>query len=325
MKRPTFITWEQLKVGVVILVALAIVAVAVVQLGQSQALFSQRYVLNAFLPNANGLRVGNSVLVAGQLAGTIRRIEFLPVDMDTTRNLRVEMEIDQALADHIREDSRARLRPLGLLGDKVLDISPGTPQFRVLASGDTVVVGESVDYDDVLLQASRAVTEVVGLTQDLRVMTGAIVEGEGTIGQLLMQPELYDKLRVSLDEANRLLVRMQNPDGTIGRLLDDEALYDNLTSLTASVDSLVRRVDDPEGTVGRLIRDDSLYGRLVGVTVGADSVLGLITGGDGTAARLLRDRELYEELVRAMRELSATLEDIRDNPRRYTPGLIRVF
>lgn len=325
MKRSTFITWEQLKVGIVLLVALAILAVAVLKLGQSQSLFASRYQLHAFLPNANGLRVGNSVLVAGQLAGSIRSIEFLPVDDDTTRNLFVVLEIDRSLQEQIREDSRARLRPLGLLGDKVLDISPGTPQFAVLLESDTVEVGESVDYDEVLLQASSAVTEVVGLTQELRIVTGAIVDGEGTVGRLLMTPDLYDRLRGTLDQANHLLTRMQNPDGSLGRLIDDPQLYMNLTSLSGSVDSLVREIGNPEGTFGRLMRDDSLYRQMVSVTATADSVLGLMTTGNGTAARLLRDDELYEQLTRAMRELSTVLEDVRANPRRYTPGLIRIF
>jgi phospholipid/cholesterol/gamma-HCH transport system substrate-binding protein len=325
MKRSTFLTWEQLKVGTVVLIALAIIAVAVLKLGQSQSLFSSRYTLQAFLPNANGLRVGNSVLVAGQLAGTIRRIEFMPVDEDTTRNLVVFLELDRALQEQVREDSRARLRPLGLLGDKVLDISPGTPQFAVIADGGTVQVGESVDYDEVLLQASRAVTEVVGLTRELRVITGSIVEGEGTVGQLLMSPDLYDRLRGTLAEANQLLTRMQNPDGSLGRILDDPQLYVNLTSLTGSMDSLVRNLGNPEGTFGRLMADDTLYRRMVSVTTTADSVLGLMTNGNGTAARLLRDDELYEQLARAVRELTAVLEDVRENPRRYTPGLIRIF
>ena len=77
MKRATFITWEQLKVGGMILVALAILTVAVFKLGEAANLFSKRYELVAFLPSANGLRVGGSVTVAGQLAGTVSSIDFL--------------------------------------------------------------------------------------------------------------------------------------------------------------------------------------------------------------------------------------------------------
>jgi hypothetical protein len=58
MKRATFITWEQLKVGGMILLALAILTVAVVKLGEAANLFSKRYRLVVLLPSANGLRVG---------------------------------------------------------------------------------------------------------------------------------------------------------------------------------------------------------------------------------------------------------------------------
>ena len=80
MKRSSFITWEQLKVGAVILVALAVLGVAIYKLGQAANLFSRRYELLVLVPNASGLRDGGAVFVAGQLAGTIKAIEFLPVE-----------------------------------------------------------------------------------------------------------------------------------------------------------------------------------------------------------------------------------------------------
>ena len=89
MKRSSVITWEQLKVGVVVVAALGVLGVAVYKLGQTANLFHRRYELTAYLANANGLMAGGTVLVAGQFAGTIKSIEFLPVDNDTTRNLRL--------------------------------------------------------------------------------------------------------------------------------------------------------------------------------------------------------------------------------------------
>ena len=94
MKRSSFITWDQLKVGLMILAALGVLAVAIYKLGQAANLFSKRYELIAFLANANGLRQGGTVLVAGQFAGTIKSIDFLPVDNDTTKNLRLRLAVD---------------------------------------------------------------------------------------------------------------------------------------------------------------------------------------------------------------------------------------
>src|SRR3982751_712836 len=110
MKRSPTITWDQLRVGLVILVALGIIGVAIYKLGQAANLFSKRYELIAYLPDVNGLRPGGSVMVAGQLAGTVKTIDFLPVDADTTRNLKLTLSIDANVQEQIRRDSKGKLR-----------------------------------------------------------------------------------------------------------------------------------------------------------------------------------------------------------------------
>ena len=325
MKRATFITWEQLKVGAIILVALAILTVAVFKLGEAANLFSKRYQLVALLPSANGLRVGGSVTVAGQLAGTVSEIDFLSPDADTTRNLRVIVEIDQALQPQVREDSRARIRTLGLLGDKIVDISPGTPRYAILPANDTIQVETAPDYETVLLQAGGAVTDMVQLTRDLRGITGGMARGEGTVGQLLTNRSLYDELNGTLARTNALVTRLQAPNGSLGKLLDDPALYQNLNGMIGSVDSLVRQMRSESGTFGKLMQDDSLYTHLVGITSGADSLMKQLTRGNGLANKLLTDQQLYEQLTKTITDLNAILADVRKNPKKYTKGMITVF
>ncbi len=325
MKRSTFITWEQLKVGSLILAGAAVLGVAVMQLGAATRLFEARYTVYALIPNASGLREGGSVMVAGLMAGSVRRIEFLPPDSDTLRNLRLTIEINRDLQEQIRGDSHGRLRTLGLLGDKVLDISPGTPRYAALADGDTLMISESLDYDQVIGQASGAVGDMVQLTRDLRAITGTIVRGEGTMGQLLTSRTLYDQLGATLVEANQLLDRMQRPGGTFGRLLDDPTLYNRINSLTLSMDSILVAMNSGQGTLSRMLHDDSLYVRMVGVTASADSILGRISRGEGFAGRMINDQELYDRLNKTVTDLNAILEDVRRNPQRYTRGMIRVF
>src|SRR3954469_10787765 len=125
MKRSSFITWDQLKVGILILVAMVIIGVAILKLGAAGNLFGQRYQLVSFINNASGLRVGGPVTVAGQLAGSIKEIKFLPPDTDTTRNLKLTVEVNSSLKEQVRQDSRAKIKTLGLLGDKVYDITVG--------------------------------------------------------------------------------------------------------------------------------------------------------------------------------------------------------
>lgn len=320
MKRSTFITYDQLKVGVVILAALGILGVAILKLGEAAHLFARRYTLVAIVPNAAGLRVGGGVQIAGQLSGTVRSIDFLPVDNDTTRNLRVTVEIDEAVQQQVRADSRARLRTLGLLGDKVIDITPGTARYNALRAGDTLRLAQSLDYDAVLQQASGAVGDLVQLTADLRAITGGVVRGEGTLGQIVTDRSLYDELTGTLQRSNQLIARLQNPNGTVGRLLDDPQLYVNLTRMIGSVDSLVVALNSPGGTTGQLLRDTTIYSSLRNVAAGGDSLVRQLRGGNGLAGKLLTDQQLYDQLVKAVTELNGVLAEVRKNPR----GLVQV-
>ena len=325
MKRSPTITWDQLRVGLVILIALGIIGVAVYKLGQAANLFAKRYELIAYLPDANGLRPGGAVMVAGQLAGTVKSIDFLPVDQDTTRNLRLTLQIDAGLQEQIRRDSRGKLRSMGLLGDKAFDITPGTPRARVLQPGDTVTVVQSLDYEAVIAQASSAVTDMVALTKDMRAITSGIVRGQGTIGQLVTNKALYDNLNGTLARANAMLAQFQNPNGTVGRLLNDPTLYTRLTGVIASTDSLVTTLNSSKGTAGLMLRDTTLYRNMVGITQGADSLMRSLTNGKGTASKLLTDQTLYDQLNKLVTDLSAVLADVRRDPGRYTKGMVKVF
>ncbi|HLA13393.1 MAG TPA: MlaD family protein [Gemmatimonadaceae bacterium] len=325
MRQSSFLTWDQLKVGAVILVALVILGAAIVKLGDAGNLFAKRYTLVSFMSNTSGLRVGSGVTVAGQLAGSIKEIEFLPPDADTTRNLRIIIEVDESLAPQLRLDSRAKIKTVGLLGDKAFDISPGTPRFRPLREGDTLLISPSTDYEAVVAQASGVMNEVTGLTRDLKVMTGSIARGEGTLGQLVTNRALYDQLNTTLASTNSLMARLENPRGTVGRLLNDPALYNSLSRTVESADKLVSQISAGEGAIGKLLQDDSLYLQLVSIVGRADSLVGTMASGKGTVQKLFTDEELYTQLLTTVKSLNSVLIDVRRDPRRYTPGMIKVF
>ena len=329
MRRSAVITWDQLKVGAVIMVAIVVIAVAILKLGQAAHLFTKRYTLISFVPNTAGLRVGGQVTVAGQLAGSVKTIEFLPVDADTMKNLRIIIEIDKNVQQQVRRDSQAKLKTLGLLGDKVFDITPGTPRFAQLDEGDTLRLGEALDYEAVLVQASGALDQVVSLTGSLQKVANGVVAGEGTVGQLLTNRQLFDNLNATLATTNNLMARLQNPRGTVGQLLNDPALYNNLNRVLSSADTLVASlgsgINSGNGTVGKMLRDDELYNRLVSAVSGVDTLVTTMSRGNGTVKKLFTDEQLYTQLLQSVTNLNQVLTDVRSNPGRYTRGLIRVF
>ena len=214
---------------------------------------------------------------------------------------------------------------MGLLGDKVLDISPGTPRYAVLEPGDTLRAAVSLDYDAVIEKAAGAVDDMVVLTRDLRTITGGLARGQGTMGQLLTNRAMYDELTGAMARANALFASLQNPNGTFGRILNDPMLYTRLTTTVSSLDSTLRLVQSSEGSMGRLLRDTTLYTNLVGIAGGADSLMKLMTRQDGTVSRLLSDETLYDQLTKLTTDLGGVLADVRRDPRRYTRGMICVL
>jgi phospholipid/cholesterol/gamma-HCH transport system substrate-binding protein len=295
-------------------------------------LFSKRYELQAYLKEAGGLRVGGSVMVAGQLAGTIKEIQLLPVDMDTTRNVRLVVGIDQKLQEQVRGDSRARVKTLGLLGDKIIDISPGTPKTSPLRDGDTLRVSEALDYEQVLTKAASAVDDVVGLAHDMRSLTRSLVSGKGTIGQLLTNPALYNQLEGTLGRTNALLARVQNSNGTLSRFLDDPRLYEEMVAAVGGVDSMLVSMRSRNSTLGRLISDSTMYSQAVStmqsftaIAANADTLVKNMAAGRGLLGKALTDDKLYTSLQKLIDDFSALVADIRKDPRRYTQGLVKIF
>lgn len=326
MRRSTPITWEQARVGLVILVSLVILAVGLLFVGRTGSVFGERYRLVTLMESAAGLTPGGAVQLAGQPVGQVERIQLIPVDRRPSEGhaVAIWLSINRSVQDQIRADSRARVRTQGLLGDRLIDIQPGSPSAVVLQPGDTLEASEPLDYQRVLNEAEGAVRNLTDITRDLTGITRGLVEGEGTVGRLLTDPALYERL---VDVGGRLdtaLAAVNRQDGTLGRLVHQETLYDRLLSSMAAMDTVTGRLAAGQGTLGRLMASDSVYLRLAAAADRADSLLARLESGEGSAGRMLTDDRFYEELLRSVVELNAILADLRANPRKYVPP-VEVF
>ncbi len=326
MKRSTPITWEQARVGAVILVSLAILAGGLFLVGQTGSVFGERYRLVSLMGSATGLSPGAVVQVAGQPAGQVSRIELIPVGERPEEGdaVAIWLSIDRSVQEQIRADSRARVRTQGLLGDRLIDIEPGGPRAAVLGDGDTLDAAEPLDFQRVLNEAEGSVRNLTEITTNLSEITRSLAEGRGTMGHLLTDPALYERLVTVGGRLDTVLTAVNREEGTLGRLVHQGALYDHLVGSLASVDTVTRRMAGGEGTLGRLLASDTVYLRLADAVDRADSLLARLEAGEGSAGRMLAEEDLYEELLRTVVELNAVLADLREDPRKYIPP-VRVF
>lgn len=316
-------TWDQVRVGLFLIVALALLALGAFLVGDTGHVFGERYRLVTLLRSSAGLVPGAPVQVAGQSAGQVERIDFIEPERrpPSGEAVAVWLAVDREVQSLVRADSRARLRTQGLLGDRLVDIEPGSADARVLQPGDTLPALEALDYQEALDQASAAVTSLTDLVENLTELTRGVLGGEGSLGLLVTDDALYGRLVELAGTLDGMLGRATAGEGFLGRMLEDESLYDRLAEAAGSLDSLTAAVASGQGTLGRLVASDSLYRALTEVASRTDSLLRSVQEGRGALGRLATEDEAYEELLRTLVELNGILEDVRANPARYIPPI----
>jgi len=322
---PGQLRWMQLRVGLLAAAVLVILAIAILRLDAVGSLFSNPVEFTVRLADGLGLREGSQVTVAGLPAGLISRLAVTPVrnGTGTVVSARVRMNAEQFAL--LRVDSRTRVRALGLLGDRLLDFSPGTPNREPLRTADTLEVESFAELGDLFSAADTALRAVTAVSVDLRFVASKLRNGEGTVGRLFTDRALYDTLLQTVRRADAVLTQVQSTRGTLGQLLRDTTLYGSVTSAAIALDSAASLLNDRDGVLARLQRDTTLYVRLRRASIGVDSLVRGLNAGRGTAGQLLVERELYDKLLRVTAALDSLAADVRRNPSRYTKGAIRLF
>lgn len=322
---PGQLRWMQLRVGIVAVVVLAVVAIAILRLDAVGSLFATPVEFTVRLNDGLGLREGSQVTVAGLPAGIVSELAVTPVSAGTGTVVAARVTMNPSQFALLREDSRSRLRVLGLLGERLLDFTPGSPNRRALTPNDTLRVEAFAELGDLFAVADTAMRAVSVVSTDLRMVAMKLQKGEGTMGRLFTDAALYDTLLRTVRHADQVFASLQSGRGTLGRLLRDTTLYGSVTSAALALDSAASLINDRDGTIATLQRDTAFSLRLRRATAGMDTLVRGLNAGKGTAGQLLTERELYDRLLRVTAALDSLAADVRRNPSRYTKGAVRVF
>jgi phospholipid/cholesterol/gamma-HCH transport system substrate-binding protein len=326
--------WRHARVGALIIAALLVLAFAIFRVGAIFDVFADRYEIVALVSGATGLIEGSAVHLAGQRVGQVSAIEFIPPDRKIgDKHLLLRLSVSQEVASQIRRDSHAYIRAQGLLGDKFVDIRPGTPAAAILQPGDTIPSSDPIDFDVLLAQGSEFLDQVQLTLVDVQRVTDGLASGQGTFGRLLTDESLYLEATEATAQFRAAMRDINRSDGTIGRLLRDPALYHQVQGAVARIDTLGAAILRSEGTLGQLLHSDTLHRGFLGIVhqaggtvaridtavVGLSGFLQGMTEGEGTIQRLMTDPALYDQLLKAIVDLQILILDIRTHPTRYRP------
>ncbi len=186
------------RLGAFIVATLAILAAGIFIIGDRQYLFSDTYQLKAQFSTVVGLDAGAEVRVGGVHTGSVRQID-LPTK--PTDKITVLMDLQRSTHDIIKNDSVAAIQTEGLLGNEYVSISFGSAQGLDVKNGDTIpsvpplVIADLIAKTNGILDSSKgAIDNVSAATANLKDISAKINSGQGTIGALVNDREMYTQL-----------------------------------------------------------------------------------------------------------------------------------
>lgn len=292
------VRWSQLKVGLIVLIA-SVVLVTLLFLMTSSAglgVFSHKLTITSYFENSAGLKPGAAVNLQGVTIGTVKTVTVVASPDRKLTPVRVVMKLNEKYADELKKDSKASLTTIGVLGDTVVDINS---QFAVgppLHDGDELKTLETPGLTDVVKASQGTIESLNVILAKLNTIVDNLQSGKGSIGQLINNPDLYNKVNATVDELHKLTVNLNSGKGSIGKLVNDPSLYNRLNSTAEKLDNIANDLNSGSGSAGKLLKDPSLYDNLNSTLKHANSLMADADAGKGGLGLLVKDPKFRQQL-----------------------------
>ena len=222
----------EIKVGIFVVVILLLFGIGVFVIGSHQKYFQRQYTLWASFSNIQGLIVGAPVHLAGLTVGRVNAIIFPEDPRDKT--IKVELKIKKGVQKRIREDSIASIQTMGLLGDKYVEISLGSPEKNILQDGDRITSAHPFDLLAYASKLEEAIDVINTILIDVREISSQVRGGKGLLHAILYDPaggELVKDLSSAAKSTNNIVKKVERGEGTLGGLINDPEVYEDLKAV----------------------------------------------------------------------------------------------
>jgi phospholipid/cholesterol/gamma-HCH transport system substrate-binding protein len=308
------VRWSQLKVGVIVLISTVILVALLFLMTSSSGLgiLSHKLTVTTFFENSAGLKTGAAVNLEGVTIGTVKTVTIDNSPEHKLTPVKVVMKLDDKYAANLKKDSKASLSTVGVLGDTVVDINS---QFAVgpqLQDGDVLKTLETPSLTDVVKASQGTIESLNVILAKMNVIVDNLQTGKGSIGQLINNPDLYNKANKTVDELLTLEKNLNAGRGSIGKLMTDDALYNRLNDTVAKLESIANSVDSGKGTAGMLLKDDSLYKNLNSTVAHANSLLADADAGKGGLGLMLKDPKFRQDLSNTLTQVNSLVSGVNE-------------
>lgn len=190
MRKESGTSW---KLGLFVVLGLVLFVATIYLVGKQKNIFGNTFHISAKFKTVSGLKVGNNVRFSGINIGNVNEVELL-----TDTSVMVDLVIRKKYQEFIKSDAKASIGSDGLMGDKVLTISPGTSGKSPVKNGDIIATKNAIEMEDVMFSAKTSVDNAGIITDQLAQFTTKMNNGNGALSKLISDEKFSSSLQSTL-------------------------------------------------------------------------------------------------------------------------------
>ena len=190
MKKESGFTW---KLGMFVTIGLVLLMATVYFVGKQKNLFGSTFILNTKFKTVSGLKIGNNIRFSGINVGTIDDIQII-----NDSSVAVRLLVKEEVRKFIKTDAKASIGSDGLMGDKVLTISPGVNSQKIVQNNASIATIQAVEMEDIMKSVSVSVDNAAIITDQLAEFSYKLNNGDGLLSKLLTDPKMGEKMDATM-------------------------------------------------------------------------------------------------------------------------------
>lgn len=317
----------ELRVGLLVLIAIVVLIVLILNASGDLNPFAGRLHLRARFADANGLREGSEVRLAGVRIGRVDRIRLMTAsEVGTAPNpqkievyMTINSKIDGVSAtDRIRTDSTAQQASPSLLGSEMMvNITPGTALGQPVAENFLLSSQSGNTMSDLATRGTDLAERLSKLSDELNAVVKDVRAGKGTVGRLFNDESLYNNLNATIADAKDLADQIKSGRGSAGKFIYDDAIYNNANDIASNLKKISDDVRAGRGSAGKFVASDEIYNKVNRIADRVDNsmnqidaIVADVNAGRGTMGKLVKDEALYNDARVAIARFNTTAERI---------------
>ncbi|MDB5152544.1 MAG: hypothetical protein JWR54_1295 [Mucilaginibacter sp.] len=204
-------TGQKIKIGVFVIAGLAVLVLAIFFIGNKKNLFTATFNVNGMFKNVNGLQVGNNVRFAGINVGVVEDILIM-----TDSSVKVVLTLNNDVKKFIKKDAKISIGSDGLMGDKLVIITPGGGTSNVpVKDGEQLTAVNPLDVDKVISKFTKIADDAGDLVEGLAAIVNKVNSGKGSIGRLLNNDKMARNMENTVKQAQTTMANVHKTTGTL--------------------------------------------------------------------------------------------------------------